>query len=90
MTNAATVKISNLHSNSPPASRTRYLAPGLKHVTALEAELPPSLSTGRYLQNSEAASGSRAKDKRSLGMPPCREKHQNQYRIHVNMQKFEC
>ena len=97
MTNEVTVTISGLQfakhprfSYLPPASRTRYLAPGLKHVTALAADLPPSLSTGRYLQNREAASGSRARDKRSLGMPPWRKNISNSaHYIHVIKKSFE-
>ena len=56
----------NTRKSLPPASKTRYLEPGRKQ------EMPPSpliRSTGRYLQNKEAASGSKARERLSLWIP---------------------
>ena len=52
----------------PPASRTRYLVPAVN--CASDAFAAPFLfSTGRCLQNKEAASGSSAMVRLSLSIP---------------------
>jgi len=54
--------------NLPPASRTRYFDFSWKHMIFLAAD-PFILSNGRFLQNMDAASGSRARHRFRSRMP---------------------
>ena len=53
--------------NIPPASNTRYFDPARKQVTPLF--VPLIFSTGKNLQNSDAASGSNASDRLEPSIP---------------------